>query len=129
MKVYYRILSIEETEGNIIVRYFTDFLSEEELATTRNIDGEIVYDANGYPEKCRTDYCITLYDKFNPSQEDVKQLIESQGPIEFFKLQQIIKSNSGYSLENVFSMVGQKNEFVHVDSLISPAANVENISN
>lgn len=129
MKIYYRILSVYENEGNIVIRYFTDFLTEEELAISKDIDDQIIYDANGYPQSCRTDYNITLYENLNPTEEDIKKIARVNVPIGWFRVQENIKSNSNYSVQNIIPLIGEKNEFdsnevINFDRIVNLADDV-----
>jgi hypothetical protein len=84
-KIKYRIIDVNESEQTITVRYWTDFLSEEDLA----------YDANrnpdGTPVRCRTDYNFSLWDMYK-TEEDIEALIVNSIPIDWFKLQYKVKS-------------------------------------
>ena len=79
-KIKYRIIDVNESEQTITVRYWTDFLSEEDLA----------YDANrnpdGTPVRCRTDYNFSLWDMYK-TEEDIEKMIINSIPIDWFKLQ------------------------------------------
>lgn len=55
MKIYYRILSINKQDGSIVVRFFSDTLSERDLRKNPE-------DKNNPPLACRTDYSFDIHD-------------------------------------------------------------------
>jgi hypothetical protein len=52
MKLHYKIISVDEAEDCIVVRFYSDMMSEEELCVERDREGKIT--------RCRTDYNINL---------------------------------------------------------------------
>jgi hypothetical protein len=112
MKINYRVLSYNEKDHSMLVRYWTDILSEDDLALIFDEYDKIVYNANGYPVRTRTDVNITFYDNTNPSDEDIINKIKASGPISWLELLEQNKlSNTQYSLANVASFVGISNSF------------------
>lgn len=82
MKVYYRVLNINEQEGTIDVRYLTDFLSEQELRTDPA-------DQSDPPLRCRTDVSLNLWEH-NMTEQELHNYIISCAPIKWFNLKQTI---------------------------------------
>lgn len=111
MDIKYRIISVDEKEGSFVVRYFTDNDDETSLASYFDVDGEIILDSNGYPARCRTDVNIALNTNINPSANDIETLIAMSSPGQWFMTRDIIRSNNGYSLSNVYSMLNHVNTF------------------
>lgn len=112
MKINYRVLSVDEAEHTAVVRYWTDILTEESLATEFTPSGDIRMNSNGYPQKCRTDYNLNFYNTTNPSSNDIITIIKSSAPIKWLYIkEQIQLSNSEYNLSNVFSMINITNNF------------------
>jgi hypothetical protein len=119
MKINYRILSVDEAEHTAVVRYWTDIITEESLATHFTPSGDIKMDANGYPERCRTDYNVNFYDLPNPSSNDVMVMIKNSSPSRWFKiLEEIKSSNTQYNLSNVSNLINVTDSF-EISSAVS----------
>ncbi len=76
MKIYYKILSVDYNEGSMIVRFFTDFLSEQQLSIIPN-------DPKPVPDRCRTDVNLTLYRNLSTADEFHKFILAG-APIQWF---------------------------------------------
>lgn len=93
MKIYYRILNISEQENSFVVRYYTDAITEDSLATSINSRGEILR-SNGYPIRCRTDSNFNLMDNFTPTSNDIMTIVRSHAPIQWLTMQEKIANTS-----------------------------------
>ena len=112
MKINYRVLSVDETEHTAVVRYWTDILTEESLATEFTPSGDIRMNPNGYPQKCRTDYNLSFYNIADPSTNDAIIIIKSSAPTKWLYIkEQIELSNSQYSLANLSNLINVENNF------------------
>ncbi|NDB60115.1 hypothetical protein EB001_16940 [bacterium] len=112
MKINYRILSVDESEHTFVVRYWTDIITEESLATHFTFSGDIVMTPNGYPERCRTDYNLNFYNNSNPSTNDVITIIKSSAPVKLLYVkEQLQLSNTQYNMSNVYNLVNITNSF------------------
>lgn len=67
----------------MVVRYFTDLVSEDSLANHFEADGSIARAEGGWPVRCRTDVSITVYGE--PSPEVVERVIASNAPVLFLE--------------------------------------------
>ena len=121
MKVKYKILSVDEKENNFVVRYFTDLLTEDDLASEYDIDGFIVRDANEYPIRCRTDVNFSIYDENQSTMENVKSLIESSAPFMWLRSMEKVKTNTSPSMANVISLLNVTKDFEANDSIFNPS--------
>ena len=75
MQVKYRIINVDAAQHSIVVRYFTDTITEDMLASSKDVDGVIERTSDGYPVKCQTDYNINVWKTDpSPTQEDIKKL-------------------------------------------------------
>lgn len=100
MKIFYKVLLVDEPDGSILVRYWTDKLSEKELS----MDPEETLDV---PTKCYTDYALHLW---NPqmSEQELHEVIRQQAPIQWFELQEKIKDPTiDTSLDMAQDLVGK----------------------
>lgn len=113
MEIYYRILSVDPKEHSMVVRYWTDTLSEFQLAIEFNKTGGPMLAPGGYPTRCRTDYNLTLYETPSPSsEEELKLFIMNNAPIQWFILHEDIRSNSiDTSMAIVSELVTKKQSF------------------
>jgi hypothetical protein len=110
MQINYRVLSYNEKDHSMTVRYWTDELSEEELNAFFDEYNNIVYNPDGYPVRTKTDMNITFYNNPNPSSNDIINIIEKSAPtLWLYNLEQNKISNTEYSLANVASFVGVSN--------------------
>lgn len=123
MKINYRVLSYNEKDHSMTVRYWTDILSEDDLSVLFDEYGKIVYNANGYPVRTKTDVNITFYNNPSPSNEDILAQIERSAPsLWLYNIEQNKLSNTQYSLSNVVSFVGVSNSFNAILSFNSGSA-------
>lgn len=113
MKIHYRLLQIDKKEHSIVVRYYTDLITEEKLANEFNEDGTIKMSENGnYPSKCRTDCNLNIFETPSPSKEDIIKIIEQSAPITWLHMQeQILNENIDTNLESIEDILYQSNNF------------------
>jgi hypothetical protein len=83
MNLHYKIVEVWPNDHLIVVRYWTDSVSEEFLAHP----GERRED--GSPWRCRSDVSITLPIP-TPTDEKLEQIILRQAPIEWLKTLELI---------------------------------------
>ena len=77
MNVSYRIVKVDPYEHGILVRYFTDKVTENDLATSFNPDGSIKLHADGYPLSTRTDVFMSIFDVPPPNFDDLDKTIRT----------------------------------------------------
>ena len=110
MSVKFKVLSVDANNHSMIVRYFSDLVTEDNLATELNLDGEIVRDPNGSPVRCRTDYNIEITEYPSPSKERLIEIISSYAPKSFFdKYVQVANTQVDTSLSAGISMINEVN--------------------
>jgi hypothetical protein len=87
MEVKYKIIDVDLTQHSMIVRYYTDLLTEDSLATSLNSDGSIARRDDGSPQRCQTDYNINIWKTTpTPTEEDIKNIAQNAAPFDWFKL-------------------------------------------
>ena len=91
MNIHYRILKVDPAAHGILVRYFTDKVTEMDLANSLNPDGSVILNADGYPVSTRTDIMLSIYDTPAPSNEELEKRIMMSAPVQWLKLQEDIK--------------------------------------
>ncbi len=134
MNLGYRIVKADAAEHGILVRYFTDKVTEIDLATSFNDDGSVKVNADGYPLSTRTDMFMSIYETPAPSYEQIKKDIILRAPLDWLKLQEDIKNKAvDTKLTELKDHVGEAGTFTtddvirlreEVDTAI--AANVNN---
>lgn len=90
MNIHYRIVKVDPAAHGIVVRYFTDKVTEMDIANSLNSDGSVILNADGYPLSTRTDVLMSIYDTPTPSQEEIEKRIMLNAPIDWLKLQEDI---------------------------------------
>lgn len=132
MEVKYRIIDVDPNQHSIVVRYYTNVLSEDSLATSFNTDGSIARGLDGSPLRCQTDYNINIWKtETPPTVDDIKKIANDSAPYDWFKLKHdILDPNVDTSLSVVSSLLNQ--EFVaekpiSIIESISDNKNNENI--
>lgn len=132
MEVKYRIIDVDPNQHSIVVRYYTNVLSEDSLATSFNTDGSIARGTDGSPLRCQTDYNINIWKTDTaPTAEEIQKIANDAAPYDWFKLKHdILNPNIDTSLSNVSSLVGK--EFVAVKpvvAVVEEKTTEENIEN
>ena len=121
MEVKYRIIDVDPNQHSIIVRYYTNVLTEDSLAISFNSDGSIARRADGSPQRCQTDYHINIWKTDTaPTAEEIQKIANDAAPYDWFKLKHdIMDPNIDTSLSNVSSLVGK--EFAAIKPVIDIA--------
>ena len=116
--VKYRIIETHPKEHSVTVRYYTDKLTEDMLATERDIDGKpSKLGPDGKPLRCRTDYYINVWEPEGLTEERLHELLTRSVNFDWFKLQhKILDPNIDTSLSIAENLKG-KEFFVNVPKL------------
>jgi hypothetical protein len=121
IKIYYRIIEIDKENNSFVVRYWTDIITEDSLATHFDAVGDIARTSDGYPVRCQSDINVPLGTNFNPTREDILYSIEKGAPSEWFLLKEkLMLANNQPNLDVVESMLHEKNEFNYTIDKDSP---------
>ena len=102
MNVHYKIVEVWPQDHLIVVRYWTDIISEEFLAssTEKNENGSFV--------RCRTDVALSVPVPA-PSNEELEKFILNNIPYNFLKtLENVLDPNVDTSMQSIFSMKNKK---------------------
>jgi hypothetical protein len=111
MKMYFKIIEVNKKEHSIIVRYWTDKISEDFLANYFNDRGDIMRSKNGTPIRCKTDFNLIFYDHEFPSMDEIFKEIRRIAPVQWLKtIEQIENPYIETSLENAEKMLYQTHE-------------------
>lgn len=119
MHTKYKIVEAWEDSQTIVVRYYTDDVSEYDL---RSSD---VMKPDGTPVRCRTDVSISI--KYpRPTEQELEEIIHRNCPAEFIKMQELLKSNTvDLSMTAYANRIGIETSFTAntVDSVIQSILN------
>lgn len=108
MNIKFKILSANPEEHTIIVRYYSDLLTEEKLATIKNADGSPAeVDENGNILRCRTDYNLAIWQTPTPTGQELIDYIKSCAPVQWFELhEKIADPTVDTSMSEIINMIG-----------------------
>jgi len=100
MNIHYKIVEVWPDEHLIVVRYWTDLISEESLASDDQRNDQ------GKPIRCRSDVAITLPIP-SPQGKDLERLILKSAPRNwFFTLESVKNPNVDTNLDHISDMLG-----------------------
>ena len=100
MNLRYRVTGMNQDEFSIVVRYYTDVLTEHDLRTDPQ-------DAADPPVRCRTDTSITLYDPAI-SEDELHLLIMSYANTKWLLLQEHVKLGNAAAMPDAANLVGRE---------------------
>ena len=100
MQIHYKIVEVWPQDHLIVARYWTDLLSEIDLASDPNRKDD------GSPYRCRTDVSISLPIPA-PQDEELQTLILRNAPIGFLKTLEAVKDPEvDTSMEKIKNLLG-----------------------
>ena len=118
MNIHYRIVKVDPGAHGIVIRFFTDKVTEMDLANSFSEDGSIILNADGYPLSTRTDVLMSIYDTPAPSQEEIERRIMLNAPTDWLKLQEDIKDpDVDTKMTEARNLVGDSKGFTSDDIL------------
>jgi hypothetical protein len=113
MDIKYRILSVDEKEHSFVVRYYTDILTENSLTAFYNDDGSIKCGEDGTPDRCRSDYNLTMFDVY-ASHEDIERQIKMSAPAQWFAMLEHMQQNESTTALNILKeKLNKEHTFTH----------------
>lgn len=112
VKLYYRIIEMDEQNYAFVVRYWSDTMNEDSLATVYDNDGNIVRGEDGKPVRCQTDFNYSLFDHTNPTVEEIeKMIIQNAHSLWFYTKEQLKSGNNAFNMDGVKSMFQKTTSF------------------
>lgn len=108
MKIKYKIVENHSSEYQVVVRYYTDIITEQELNVIPY--GDITYDdslnEDGTPKRCRSDVSLDLPIPL-PSDEELNKYFLMNAPVTWLeKLEKLKDPSVDKTLTNIENMVG-----------------------
>lgn len=101
MNIHYKIVELWPDDHLVVVRYWTDNISEMDLASDQNRKED------GTPVRCRTDVSINLPVPMPTDPEEIDKIIKVAGPISWLKMLEDVKNpDVDTSLDAVAGLVG-----------------------
>ena len=86
MHIKYKIVKVTPADHSLVVRFYTDTISEDFLAIRNPNTQEILRNPDGTIQACRTDYSITLWDTPTLSGTALHDFIMQSAPVQWFEL-------------------------------------------
>lgn len=87
MNVYYKIVEIWKAERLMVVRYYTDILTEEKLAV------DTIRKEDGSPIRCRTDISMSI-PFIDQTKEELEKHLFLSAPLHLLKSLENVETNS-----------------------------------
>lgn len=116
MNIHYRIVKVDPEAHGILIRYWTDKVTEMDLAGPLNPDGTPQLNADGYPLATRTDVFMSFYDTPTPTPEEIDRRIMLQAPVDWLRLQEAIKDpDIDTKMRQVRDLTGESKVFTEQD--------------
>jgi hypothetical protein len=115
MSIKFRILNKELDQHSIVVRYYTDYLTEDDLATSFTVDpnGVQIIDRgpDGKPKRCQTDYNINIWNvqstQSGANSDTIIDYISRVAPFDWFELKrEILDPNVNTDMPLIDSLIG-----------------------
>jgi hypothetical protein len=103
MNLHYKIVEVWPQDHLVVIRYWTDALSEEFLASND------IRKEDGTPERCRSDVSITLPIPA-PTDKELEDLLISYAPLDWLKTMEKIQAPEiDTSMEEILKIKGAVN--------------------
>lgn len=119
MKLKYKIIEVHPDQHSIVVRFYTDEISEEKLVSQFNEDGSPLMTSEGNIARCRTDYSINIWKVPAPEGQELHDTIVRGAPVDWLKLQGLILDDSvDTSMNHIHALKHQ--EFEHEIKPVEP---------
>lgn len=128
ININYRVISVNPDQHSIVVRYYTDIITEDYLAQERDDAGRVIRGEDGKPVRCITDYHISIYETPSPSEERLLEIIKQNAPSDFFKMQEdVLNANVDTSLSSAISLINSDGVLSKPLHPVMPFINFEDI--
>jgi hypothetical protein len=96
----------------MVVRYWTDVISEDSLAIEFEPNGSIKLASDGWPVRCSSDFNMAFFNNKTPTREDVLQLIKNNAPVAWLRLKEdVINPDVKTDLNSAEKLIGKEDSF------------------
>lgn len=127
MKIKYKIVENHSSEYQVVVRYYTDMITEQELNVIPY--GDVAYNDSlkddGTPKRCRSDVSLDLSIPL-PSDEELNKYFLMNAPVTWLeKLEKLKDPSVDKTLTNIEDLVGVEKvvDKTEYDSLFTTSEN------
>lgn len=103
MNIKYRIIEVQQDNRVMIVRYFTDIITENDL----DVLPKDVRDSNTSPARCKSDVSLNI-PLPEPSEEELHKIILRYAPLEALKTLEEIKKEPNSSILKTIHTIKNK---------------------
>jgi hypothetical protein len=119
MKLKYRIISTDPFAHSFVVRYYSDEVTEDQLASSFLYDSngkpyDIARTESGYPVSCHTELNLSPW-KSEMTDEELEEQIISSAPIERLKIQKALIDNQPTAINRLHNRVGAEVDFEYIN--------------
>lgn len=94
MEIKFKIIEMHPDQHSMVVRYWTDLFSQDDLATSisYDADGNKIIDRreDGIPARCQTDVNINIWQVPAPSSNVIIQIANNSAPYDWFALKHAV---------------------------------------
>lgn len=98
MNLHYKIIEIYPDDNLVVVRYWTDMLSQQDLASDSRLN------EHDEPVRCRSDVSVTLPIP-TPADQELDDLLVRSAPFEWLKMMEKVKDPEvDTSLEGIYQL-------------------------
>lgn len=94
LNVKYKIIKKDEINGYIVVRFYTNRLTEEMISSSYNEDGTAVRDENNNIVSCKTDFAVYVQEIPFPSEIELEDIIMETCPLRWLERYEKIKCDN-----------------------------------
>ena len=109
INIKYRVLYVDEASHSMTVRYYTDNVTEDDLALMRDDANRIIRGGDGKPVRCITDYNISVFETPTPSKEKILDLIMINAPHDFLKMKEdVLNPDVDTTLSSAVNLINQE---------------------
>jgi len=107
MEIKYKIIETHPQLHSVVVRFYTNLLTEQLLCTYRDSEGKPILGENGEIVRCKYDLNLTFYQLPIPTGADLKTFILQYAPTQALDLEEkIISPSIDTSLGALTALVG-----------------------
>lgn len=104
--IKFKIVEVYPKEHSIVVRYYTDILSEFDLGGQVDAEGKLMLKEDGSVLRCRTDIALDLPIPA-PVGEELDKFILSRCNVDWFnKMEAVVDPNIDTSMTDLIALIG-----------------------
>ena len=138
MTIKFRILNKELEQHSVVVRYYSDFFTEDLLATSFTVDsnGDKIIDrgADGKPLRCQTDYNINIWNvqatQIGANSNAIIDYLSRSAPFDWFDLKQsVMNAEVDTNMVAIDPLIGMEFQTERPITIISDNVTEQEIEN